>query len=306
MNTIQNNTVNSVAQALANSGYRLCDLDNLPILGTDPVQYIPTSGIVTWKSANKRYHLRHAEYGVTHHPGSGISFGQPVKYDSKTGAIKWRSIIIEGELILDLSKRDQRLQHFLLWHNRYNVKGPCYHGVSNHGHGIDIMVDNPEEKAEAALKKRQMVKSIERLIEDMPESAQIEFAANMGIDVRRNSKSVVLNMLYEKIANDPNEVNKRYQDQHRKVWETVNLAIQYDVLVLSSNGYYYGQTLIGADKKMCVSYFVSEDGMRLLSTIKSAVDQKRGVPVAGATAPPNTGTASVEPKGSGGDTTEFF
>lgn len=302
MEVVVANTLAQVQQIIANAGYRLCSLDpdKLFIHGTN--REIPRSGIVIWRAANPREKIRNCNYSVTFDNKSMICYGQPIKVDAKTGSITWRPIFIENTLVLDLSNHQQRIQHYLLWHNQSHKSGPCFHGLAHYRGGLPtIVVDDPNAHAEAAMKKRESIKHIERIVDDMPEDSKLLFAATLGIDVRKNrSKAFIFNMLYEQIEKDPNEVMKRYTDPDRKVWEIFNLAVQYDVVTLSNIGYVFNQTALGADKKTAVIYLRGENGAALLSVISSLVDSARGVTVAGVQATPPPAAGAGEKK------SEFF
>jgi hypothetical protein len=300
------NQTSAVAQYLNSTGqWKLCDLEKMPILGTNPVQYIPTSGIVTWKSANRRNYIRNVKYGHTFHAKSGTVYGAPLKFDPKTGDINWLPVFIEGELILDLSDTRQRLQHFLLWHDAAHKNGPCFHGLEHTNMTTPlIVVDDPEATASQALEKRKTVKTIERIVDDMTDFGRMQFAANMGIDVRRNSKTVYENMLYEKIANDPIESLKRYNDPRREIWEIFNLSVQCNVVMYKSGGYYYGSTLMGTDKRMAVQWLSDGDNGSVLSAIKSQVDEALGIKIAGVSTKKDTGSSGSSGTGTGNGSSE--
>lgn len=231
---------------------RLADFKKMEIAQTqeeidrgEPIKTVPTSGIVQIQGVGiHRHGFKKTERCVWDY-NNKVLYAVVIGSDPK-GNPRFRGIHIDDKTFLDLSKPFDRENYYVLLHSTSCQGGPRYAG-----HPMFKFLDK-EAEANAAIAKRQSVRSASEIVDDMGGESMRQFCILFGIS-DKSSDAIIKQQLYEKAEKDPKELIKRWNSGDRALWSLVEKAIVEYVFEQRDNQYFFGNYAMGINKEMCVA-----------------------------------------------------
>lgn len=151
-------------------------------------------------------------------PEENIYYGFPMGVDTKTGDYKWLQNKIDGELVLDLGRKDcMRVYQF--WINSPYFKGSKLQKLS--GQTPILMCYDEEEETEMIFSRNMTKHQLRDAIANMKDESIKLYGLVFNIDPEKNSIVRIKNILNERIEKDPEAFKKIHEDQTRLIIRAV-------------------------------------------------------------------------------------
>lgn len=276
-----------LAEVLEESGWQLCDLQNMPIKGRakgSADEFLPNKGFIKISSTLVRRMTNGHNMPMTFRlravwdVDAGIVYGQPLGLNDK-GKPQWKMIFVDTERTFNLARPLDRRDFYTFLHCKEMEGGPNSKGPSK------IRMIDPEQEAVKVIETRRVSRKAEDIVDSLKNTDGLnelsDFAIMFGFDPAQ-SENVLRRLLLEKALSDPNELVKRFDNPDRKIWVIVNKAKLYGVFESHPDGKYFNGLNLGMLDSNVVDRI--KQSPEMIIGIEDAIDNKTGkakLPIAG-------------------------
>lgn len=221
------------------------------------------------KTGDKSQNRPWTERKNYHDPEENIYYGFPMGIDNKTGEYKWNKMIIDGELVLDLTDKFS-CQIYEFWRNSPNFTGSKLQKKYNTE--ATLMVYDEQEEVEHIYNLNVTKNELRAKIAGMKDEQVKLYGLVFNVDPAKNDVTRIKNILYERIEKDAEYFKKLDSNETKlRVRAILNKAILLGVIQQNTitNEITYSGKLLGSSKQAAEIHLESNHG--LFNEIYSAV-----------------------------------